>query len=298
MRSATAPGLETPEAEVRPLGASASRADVLGLPVDGLTMTQTRAWMAAAVDAATRTRTSAPADQPEAARQLVTLNPEMVMRARHDPGLRAAIHAADRVVADGVGVLWATRLLGALAPERVTGVDLLDAFCSVAAMRGYRVFLLGAAQGVAQEAACVLAERHPGLRVAGTQSGSPDEADAPALLARLRAAQPDALFVAFGSPAQECWIARYRGQLGAAVAIGVGGAFDMLAGRVPRAPYWMRRAGLEWSYRLVRQPWRWRRMLALPGFALLVAGAAARAQIGSHAAPATLETSGDHRGQR
>jgi N-acetylglucosaminyldiphosphoundecaprenol N-acetyl-beta-D-mannosaminyltransferase len=287
-----------PEAEVRPLGASAGRADVLGLPVDRLTMTQTLAWMAAAVDAATQATTTGPAHQPEAARQLVTLNPEMVMRARHDPELRAAIGAADCVVTDGVGVLWATRLLGSPAPERVTGVDLLDAFCGVAAARQYRVFLLGAVPGVAQKAACVLAERHPRLSVVGAYAGSPDEADAPALLAVLRAARPDALFVAFGSPAQEYWIARYRGQLGAAVAIGVGGAFDMISGRVPRAPYWMRRAGLEWSYRLARQPWRWRRMLALPHFALLVASAAARARVGWHGAPATLETSGDHRGQR
>src|SRR5258708_4673173 len=134
--------------------------------------------------------------------------------------------------------------------------------------------------GVARVAGVALVRRHPGLVVAGSYAGSPAAEAAETILARLAAARPDALFVAFGNPAQERWLAARRGRIGAAVAIGVGGALDMLAGRVPRAPHWMRRAGLEWLYRLWRQPWRWRRMLALPHFAVLVGLAACRLRLG------------------
>jgi N-acetylglucosaminyldiphosphoundecaprenol N-acetyl-beta-D-mannosaminyltransferase len=174
----------------------------------------------------------------------------------------------------------AARLLGVRLRERVTGVDLLEAFTGLAAERGFRIYLLGAPPGVARAAGEALVRRHPGLVVAGSYAGSPATEAAETILARLAAARPDALFVAFGSPAQERWLAARRGQLGAAVAIGVGGALDMLAGRVPRAPHWMRRAGLEWLYRLWRQPWRWRRMLALPHFAVLVGLAACRLRLG------------------
>jgi N-acetylglucosaminyldiphosphoundecaprenol N-acetyl-beta-D-mannosaminyltransferase len=263
---------------------------VLGLPVDCVTLDETLAWMSAAIDETRREAGSAGALQ--SARQLVTLNPEGVMTAKHNAALRSAILGADLVVPDGIGVVWAIRLLGAPVHQRVTGVDLLDAFCALAVERGYRVFLVGAAPGVAEQAARRLVVRHDGLIIAGTYPGSPDDAEAHIVTARIRAAHPDAVFVAFGAPAQETWIARYRGQLGAGVAIGVGGALDFLAGRVPRAPHWMRDAGLEWCYRLWRQPWRWRRMLALPRFALAVAGETVRVHLGH---PVEV---GDNRGQR
>jgi N-acetylglucosaminyldiphosphoundecaprenol N-acetyl-beta-D-mannosaminyltransferase len=193
----------------------------------------------------------------------------MVMATRRDSALRATIQDADLVVPDGVGVVWAARLAGERVPGRVPGVDLLAAFAARAARRGYRIFLLGGAAGVAEAAGAHLVKRFPGLVVAGTFAGSPSSADEPEILGRIVAARPDAVFVAFGSPAQERWIARTRGQLGVAVAIGIGGALDFLAGRVPRAPGWMRQLGLEWLYRLWREPWRFRRMLALPRFAVL-----------------------------
>jgi len=119
----------------------------------------------------------------------------------------------------------------------------------------------------------VLQARYPGLIVAGTFAGSPRPEDAPHILERLRKARPDLLFVAYGAPQQDLWIARYQPELGIPVAMGVGGAFDFIAGVVPRAPRWMREIGLEWLYRLIRQPWRWRRMLALPRFVLAVLAA-------------------------
>jgi N-acetylglucosaminyldiphosphoundecaprenol N-acetyl-beta-D-mannosaminyltransferase len=203
------------------------------------------------------------------ARQVVTLNPEMVVMAQRDPVFAALIQRADLVTADGVGLLWAARLRGERLPERVTGVDLLVALAALAAGAGYRLFLLGGAPGVAEAAGQALHARFPGLPLAGTYTGSPGEADDEEALRRIHAARPDLLFVAYGAPAQERWIARHREALGGVVAVGVGGALDFLAGRVPRAPAWMRTRGLEWLYRLWREPWRWRRMVALPRFAAL-----------------------------
>ncbi len=210
----------------------------------------------------------------------MTLNPEMVMAARRDPAFREILHAADLNTADGVGIMLAARLQGIRLPGRVTGVELLEALAAQAATSGARLFLLGAQPGVAEAAATALLERYPGLRLAGAYAGSPAPADDAEVLARVRAAQADLVFVAYGSPAQERWIARNRARLGAGVAIGVGGAFDFVAGRVPRAPRWMRRLGLEWLFRLVRQPWRWRRMLDLPRFALLALAQARRPRKG------------------
>ena len=238
---------------------------VLGVHVDAL------AWRAALESITRWMEERSAGDMPRiAARHVVTLNPEMVMAARVDSSLRAIIQAADLVVPDGAGVVWALRRAGARQVERIPGVDLLVALAERAAGRGWRVFLLGAAPGVAEEVARRLRARFPGLAIAGTYAGEPAITEDAHQAALVRASQAGMLFVAYGTPAQERWIARNRERLGAVVAIGVGGAFDLLAGRVLRAPLWMRRAGMEWAYRLWRQPWRWRRMLALPRFALAV----------------------------
>jgi N-acetylglucosaminyldiphosphoundecaprenol N-acetyl-beta-D-mannosaminyltransferase len=205
-------------------------------------------------------------------RHIITLNPEMVMAARRDPLLAAAILRADLTTADGVGVTWAARLHGRRL-TRVTGVDLLEQSARLASERSYRLFLLGAAPGVAAEAAARLAERYPLLQPIGTVSGSPATGAEATILAQLSQIRPDILFVAFGSPAQEQWVAHLRdelGQSGVGVAVGVGGAFDFISGRAKRAPGWMRKVGLEWVYRLIHEPWRWRRMLTLPRFMLAV----------------------------
>lgn len=200
---------------------------------------------------------------------IVTLNPELVMRARRDAGLARVLRAARVVTADGVGVVGALRLAGQPAPARVTGVDLIVALAREAAARGLPIFLLGAPPGVAQETAERLAELAPNVRIVGWWAGSPQPRDDAEAVARIRASGARLVFVAYGAPAQEFWIARNLSALPALVAIGVGGAYDMLTGRIPRAPRWMRAAGLEWLHRLARQPYRWRRMLALPHFALL-----------------------------
>lgn len=198
--------------------------------------------------------------------QVVTVNPEFVMRAQRDSAFRVVLAGADLAIPDGQGLLWAARRLGRPLRERVAGADLLPLIARTSAGQGYRLFLLGAAPGVAERAAAVLTEQNPGLRIVGTYAGSPDPSEDEALVARVRSASPDFLFVAYGAPQQDLWIHRNLHRLGVPVCIGVGGAFDFIAGVVPRAPLWMREQGLEWLYRLVRQPWRWRRMLALPRF--------------------------------
>jgi len=228
---------------------------VLGVPFDRLTLQE-------AVD---QVASLASAGGPHL---VVTANPELVVTAQSDSELRGALQTASVVVADGIGVVWASRHLGSPLPERVPGIELMEALCARAAGVGWSVFLLGGIPGVAEQAAATLQARCPGLRVAGTHHGYFQE-DAPVvqLVARSGA---HFLFCGLGSPRQELWLSRHLNRLGVRVAMGVGGSLDVLAGRLPRAPAWVRRVHLEWLYRLAREPRRWRRQLALPRFAWLV----------------------------
>ena len=202
--------------------------------------------------------------------QIATVNPEFVMAARRDPAFHAVLEQADLCLADGVGLLWAARRLGHVLPERVTGSDGVPLIAQRAAQAGWRLYLLGAAPGVAEQTAEILTRRNPGLQVVGIYAGSPADVDAPEIIARIRQARPDVLFVAYGAPAQDLWIARHRDALGVPVMMGVGGAFDHITGVRRRAPGWVQRLNLEWLFRLITQPWRWRRQLVLPRFAWLV----------------------------
>ena len=202
--------------------------------------------------------------------QICTVNPEFIVDAHRNPAFAAVLRRADLRVPDGVGVLWAARLLGHPLRERVTGSDGVYRIAERAAGRGWRVFLLGAAPGVAWRTAEVLRRRYPGLLVVGAHSGSPHDADWPAIVGWLQSTQPDVLLVAYGHPNQDFWIDRHRAELPVAVALGIGGAFDFVAGVTRRAPRWMQRLGLEWLHRLLREPWRWRRMMKLPVFVGLV----------------------------
>lgn len=202
--------------------------------------------------------------------QITTVNPEFVMEARRNTAFAAVLQQADLCMPDGVGLLWAARRQGERLPQRVTGSDGVPLIAQRAAERGWRLFLLGAAPGVAERTAEILGGRYPGLRVVGTYAGSPAEADAPDIIRRVRQAQPDVLFVAYGAPRQDLWIAAHRAALAVPVMMGVGGSFDFIAGIQRRAPRWAQRLNLEWLYRLITQPWRWRRQLDLPRFAWAV----------------------------
>jgi N-acetylglucosaminyldiphosphoundecaprenol N-acetyl-beta-D-mannosaminyltransferase len=163
------------------------------------------------------------------------------------------------IVADGITLVWTSRLLGHPVPERVTGADLIYGICEMAADRGYRVFFLGGGPGIALEAADRLVRSYPGLRVVGAESPriEPDAADgASALLDRIRTAAPDILFVALGSPKGDRWIYQHYRELKVPVSVQVGAAFDFVSGRVPRAPRWMQSLALETPYRIYREPVR------------------------------------------
>lgn len=204
--------------------------------------------------------------------QIVTVNPEFVMRAQQDTIFRNVLNHADLALADGSGIVWAARWLygPGHVPERIAGVDTVEGLIALAAQHGWRVFFLGAAEGMAEQAAQVLRDRYPTLQLAGTYAGSPSDSEASDIVARVNEGQTDVLLVAYGAPAQDVWIARHRQMLNVRLAMGVGGAFDFIAGETRRAPIWMQRWGLEWLHRLLQQPWRWRRMLALPRFVVRV----------------------------
>ncbi|MBI3360461.1 MAG: WecB/TagA/CpsF family glycosyltransferase [Chloroflexi bacterium] len=208
--------------------------------------------------------------------QICTANPEFVMAAQSDDEFRFILNRADLVLPDGIGLIWASTWLAATRNsqsafrERVAGSTLTWKACELAARRGWRVYFLGAAEGVAARAAEILREKYPSLNVAGTFAGSPRVEDEDEIVERVRAAAPQILLVAYGAPQQDKWIARNSARLGVPVMMGVGGALDFIAGVAARAPDWMQKLGLEWFHRLLHQPWRWRRMMALPKFAVKI----------------------------
>ena len=199
---------------------------------------------------------------------VITANPEFVMLCRRDREVAAIAAAADLVIPDGTGALIASRLLGDPLPGRAPGRLLVEQLAAVARERDLSLYLLGAAPGVADGAAAALVTRHPGLRIAGTHDG---DADSDSAVAAVAAARPDLLFVAFGMPKQERWIANNLGTLPSVkLAVGIGGALDYLAGAAKPPPGLIHTIGLEWLWRLVRDPKRWRRQRVLPVFVLLV----------------------------
>jgi N-acetylglucosaminyldiphosphoundecaprenol N-acetyl-beta-D-mannosaminyltransferase len=202
--------------------------------------------------------------------QLVTVNTEFVMAAQKDAEFKAIIQAAALALPDGIGLLWAARFLGRPLKERVTGVDTVQRVAGLAARKGYRLFLLGAAEGVADSCAQRLSNEYPNLQIVGAYPGSPAVEDEDEIVALVKQTKPDILFVAYGAPQQDKWIARNQERLEVPLAMGVGGAFDFITGVAVRAPRWMQQLGLEWLHRLYHEPWRWRRMLALPRFVGLV----------------------------
>jgi N-acetylglucosaminyldiphosphoundecaprenol N-acetyl-beta-D-mannosaminyltransferase len=216
--------------------------------------------------------------------QITTVNPEFVMAAQSDAEFRRIINQSALALPDGVGVWWASRHQGCPLPERIPGVDLVERLAALSADRGYRIYFLGAMPGVADKAVEVLRARYPTLQVAGAYAGSPHPKEEAAIVERVCAARPHILLVAYGAPAQDYWIDRNLDRLQVPVCIGVGGSFDYIAGVRPRAPSLLRRMGLEWLHRLVTQPWRWRRMLALPRFAwrVLRCGRSRTSGFGNH----------------
>ncbi len=198
---------------------------------------------------------------------VVTLGTEMVMEAQRNPRFRAVVDGAALVVCDTIGLLLASRLRGGPLRERVTGVDLVKSIAPRSHSEGLRIFLLGGRAETAERAAAALAAS--GATLAGSHHGYFANGDDAAIAAQIRASGANILFVGLGSPKQELWLAQNLASTGCNVGIGIGGTLDVLAGTVQRAPEFWQKLGLEWFYRLVREPWRWRRQLALPAFLIL-----------------------------
>jgi N-acetylglucosaminyldiphosphoundecaprenol N-acetyl-beta-D-mannosaminyltransferase len=230
------------------------RIEVLGVPVDCVDFPGALSAIEARLDARRKTTVFA-------------VNPEKIIRAQRDPGLRDCLAGAGLLIPDGIGVVVAARWLGIGAMARVPGSELMPALCELAARRGEGVFLYGAGPEINRRAAEVLERRYPGLTVAGRRDGYLPEGEWPRLIADINGSGAVFLFVALGSPRQEFWIARHAPELRTLVCQGVGGTFDVLAGRVRRAPAAFRKIHLEWFYRLAADPKRLPRQTALPRFA-------------------------------
>jgi len=196
------------------------------------------------------------------ARILLTANASHLVAMQDDPALREAAQAADLVTPDGMSLVWAGRLLGGAVPERVAGIDLLEELLAAAPAHGLRVFLLGATPAVMQRLLEHCRTAYPGLQIAGWRDGyfTPDQHEA--VVRQVAESGADVLFLGMPSPFKDIWAERHRDALGVKLIMGVGGAFDVLAGLVPRAPRWMQASGLEWAWRLWLEPGRlWRRYL-------------------------------------
>jgi N-acetylglucosaminyldiphosphoundecaprenol N-acetyl-beta-D-mannosaminyltransferase len=198
---------------------------------------------------------------------VLAVNPEKVYVLREDAFMARFFESAGLLLADGVGVVMAARALVDRTIGRVTGADLMQALCAHAAERRYRLFLYGATEEVNRLAVEELERRHPGIRIVGRANGYVPAPETENLVARIRASSADILFVALGSPRQEQWIHANLDRLGVKVCQGVGGTFDVIAGKVRRAPALVRSCGAEWLYRLLSQPTRLRRQLRLARFA-------------------------------
>lgn len=210
---------------------------------------------------------------------VVTSDTSAIVRAQEDEEFRQIVQHAALVTPDGVGVVWSARLLGLPIYERVPGVELMAKLCEKAEQKGWRVFLLGAKPSVAETAAKNLQTRYPYLKVVGTHHGYFTPEEEPQVIAKIQAAQPDILFVAFGIPKQEKWIVRHADELQVPICIGVGGSFDVYAGIVQRAPVWVQRLCLEWLYRTVKEPKRLPRLLFIPKLLWMVAKEAWRQRL-------------------
>ncbi len=231
------------------------KTDVLGVNVDNVTLAE-------AIDA------GAALLREEGFHYMVTPNPEFILSARKNEAFRTVLNGADLSLPDGIGVVYAARILGRPLKGRAPGVDFAQGLMARMAKTGDKLFLLGAKPGVAEQAAENLRRAHPGLNICGCHDGYFKED--PPVIEAIRAAGADVVFVCLGAPKQELWMASNGPKTGARLAVGLGGCLDVFAGNVQRAPEAWQKAGLEWLYRLIKEPSRIGRMAKLP---LILVGA-------------------------
>ena len=234
-----------------------TKADILGVKVDSLTMEEAVARIEHFMDERVPT-------------MVATANAEMIMRATKDKELMDILNTAALIVPDGAGTVWAARHLGVNMPERVAGYDLVQELLKAAPMKGRRIFLFGAGPTIAEKAKAKAENLYNGIKIVGTHDGYFDAEEELKIVEQIKNAQPDLLLCALGVPKQEKWLAKHLTELNVPVSIGVGGTLDVMAGIVKRAPRWMQKAKLEWLFRGLLQPRRAGRLMALPKFVIKV----------------------------
>ncbi|WP_243140192.1 WecB/TagA/CpsF family glycosyltransferase [Candidatus Syntrophocurvum alkaliphilum] len=203
-------------------------------------------------------------------KHIITLNGEIAYQASKERKLCEIINNVDLVTPDGIGIVWAAKQLGYPIKERVTGIDLVYALCAQAEKKDWKLYLLGAAPGVAEQASHKMKELYPEIQICGTQDGYFNESDISRVIKNVKHHRPDIIFIALGAPKQEYFINKYKDKMEVPICIGVGGSFDVISGNKKRAPELMIKLNIEWLYRLLSEPSRLTRQLDLPKFALAV----------------------------
>jgi N-acetylglucosaminyldiphosphoundecaprenol N-acetyl-beta-D-mannosaminyltransferase len=225
------------------------RAHVLGCPISKLTLEQV----------VERLEEFIHSRKPQ---YISVVNVAKIVKMRSDKALDASVRSASVIGADGVPLVWASRLLGDALPGRVNGTDLMFRLLERADEKGYRVFFFGAQEKILQEVVARVRSEYPGVEIAGSQNGYFKPEDEWNIVRKIRSSRPDIIFIAFGTPKKEIWVGKYLQAMGVPVVHGVGGSFDVFSGLIPRAPVWMQKAGLEWFFRLLQEPRRmWKRYL-------------------------------------
>jgi N-acetylglucosaminyldiphosphoundecaprenol N-acetyl-beta-D-mannosaminyltransferase len=231
---------------------------IMGAPIDKLTFDETVRTLERRIQDEDRSKLF----------HLITANPEIVMRFKEDAALQKVVREASHITADGIGLVLASRWLRNPVPERVSGYDLMIRLLELGDSQGWSFYIFGADEETNRMTAQNISVRYPGVKLAGRHNGFFPREEESRIVEDIAAAKPDVLLVALGAPAAEFLINRNNSKLGAKVAIGIGGSFDVVAGKVKRAPLLWRKLYLEWLYRLLSQPSRWRRQLVLPKFAV------------------------------
>jgi len=230
---------------------------IYGIPFSKMSMDETVSYLTKAIEERRLTH-------------VITANPIMIMSAVDDPNYHRMINRADLIVPDGAGVVWAAKHAGNPVTERVTGFDLLQRLMHQGESRRWKVYLLGTSQEIIEAAAEKLQLQYPQIRIVGYRNGffGPDQDEE--VVEAIKQAAPDILFVARGADTQEPWIVKFKQKLGVPLIMGVGGSFDVVSGKLKRAPIIFQKLKLEWAYRLLQEPKRYKRMLVLPKFVVKV----------------------------
>jgi len=231
--------------------------EILGIPVHPLAMSEAVAYLVDRV-------------KQKLVTNVVTANAEIIMLVQRDPDYKKILQAAECVLPDGAGTVWAGRTLGFAVPERVAGFDLFLNLVKTAPEHAFKIYFFGASPGIAELAKKKCEEFAPGVQIVGCRNGYFTAEDVPQIINDINQSGADILFVALGAPKQEYWLRDNQELLKPYLRIGLGGSFDVLAGKMARAPKWMQEASLEWLFRLYKDPSRLGRMIVLPKFVLKV----------------------------